>query len=661
MLVLTPPDADAVQRFRRGDATPAEIRDQQVLRRWQRVARRGVLAEGPAFALASSSLAMRQARVDEVFRETCSELDVWTTQIANTGVVALVADAEGVIVRCQGGASLSRAAEVRLIESARWDEDARGTNAIGTALLEGCDIGVIGAAHYEERNHGLFCYASPVHDPYGNIIAVLDITGPVEANDVRYVQQVTAARAKLEQAIRARAYAAAAPATLALVDALLQRSSEPTLLLEASGHVATANAAARALISNVPLTCAGLFRVTFADLALRAHRVGDVICELPTGEFRVDLEPVQHNDGRVLAILATFKRSAARQMPAPAMAPAMMPARTATSNSPSPALAISAAAPSGASAFDIIVANDAQVNAAKQRAAQFAQTELPILLLAETGTGKELFARAIHRASSRAKGPFVALNCGALTPSLLESELFGHAPGAFTGATRSGSDGVVGAAHGGTLFLDEIAEMPEALQAVLLRVLDEGVYHRVGETRPRKSDFRLVSATCRALPNMVMEGKFRSDLFYRIQGVFITIPPVRERSDGVALVEHFMQPQAHTIAADAAAWIKRHTWPGNVRELKSAVAHACAMTTTGVLQRDHFPASLLDDIAPRVATAASVRAAPSLASATRTRTPLSDAEIDAAVTSAAGNVSVAARRLGVARSTVYRVRAKRKP
>lgn len=656
MLVLTPPDTDAVQRFRRGDATPAEIRDQQVLRRWQRVARRGVLAEGPAFALASNSLAMRQARVDDVFRETCSELDVWTTQIANTGVVALVADAEGVIVRCQGGAALSRAAEVRLIESARWDEDARGTNAIGTALLEGCDIGVIGAAHYEERNHGLFCYASPIHDPYGNIIAVLDITGPIEANDVRYAQQVTAARAKLEHAIRARAYAAAAPATLALVDALLQRSSEPTLLLEANGRVATANAAARALTSNVPLTCAGLFRVTFADLALRAHRVGDVMCELPTGEFRVDLEPVQHSDGRVLAILATFKRSAARQIPAPTTAPRIVPA-----SNGSLAPAISAAAPSVASAFNIIVANDAHVNAAKQRAAQFAQTELPILLLAETGTGKELFARAIHRASSRANGPFVALNCGALTPSLLESELFGHAPGAFTGATRSGSDGVVGAAHGGTLFLDEIAEMPEALQAVLLRVLDEGVYHRVGETRPRKSDFRLVSATCRALPNMVMQGKFRSDLFFRIQGVFITIPPVRERSDGVALVEHFMQPHAHTIADDAAAWIRHHTWPGNVRELKSAVAHACAMTTTGVLQRDHFPTSLLGDISPSAATAASERAAPSLASKPHARAPLSDAEIDAAVTAAAGNVSVAARRLGVARSTVYRVRAKRKP
>lgn len=644
MLVLTPPNADAVQRFRRGDASPDEIRDEQVLRRWQRVARRGVVADGPAFALASTDLVTRQERVADVFRETRSELDVWTNHIANTGVVALVADAEGVIVRCQGGASVSRAAEVRLIENARWDEDARGTNAIGTALLEGCDIGVLGAAHYEERNHGLFCYASPVHDPYGNIIAVLDITGPIEANDPRYAQQVTAARAKLEHAIRARAYAAAAPATLALVDSLLQRSSDPTLLLEASGRVATANAAARALTNNVPLTCAGLFRVTFAELVTRAHRVGEVLCELPTGGFRVELEPVQHSDGRVLAILATFKpsivRSALRAMPSPTPAPLFG----------SPALPPKAS--HDASAFDIIVADDIAVNAAKHRAAQFAQTELPILLLAETGTGKELFARAIHRASPRAKGPFVALNCGALTPSLLESELFGHAPGAFTGATRAGSDGVVGAANGGTLFLDEIAEMPEALQAVLLRVLDEGVYHRVGETRPRQSNFRLVSATCRALPDMVMQGKFRRDLFFRIQGAYITIPPVRERSDRFALVQHFMQPHAHTIADDAAAWIAQHAWPGNVREVKSAVAHACAMTDDGVLRRAHFPESLLGAVAPggSAAPAASIA-----------RPPLSDAEIDAAMNAAAGNISDAARRLGVARSTVYRARAKRKP
>jgi transcriptional regulator with PAS, ATPase and Fis domain len=348
-------------------------------------------------------------------------------------------------------------------------------------------------------------------------------------------------------------------------------------------------------------------------------------------------------------MLATFKpamvRSVVRALPpAPFIATATAGPATQT------AKAVPAASPS---AFDIIVADDAQVNAAKHRAAQFAQTELPILLLAETGTGKELFARAIHRASPRAKGPFVALNCGALTPSLLESELFGHAPGAFTGATRAGSDGVVGAANGGTLFLDEIAEMPDALQAVLLRVLDEGVYHRVGETRPRQSNFRLVSATCRALPDMVMQGKFRRDLFFRIQGAYITIPTVRERSDRFTLVQHFMQPHAHAIADDAAAWITQHSWPGNVRELKSAVAHACAMTTDGVLRRAHFPESLISSAVTNVVAPAAVAPA--------TRAPLSDAEIDAAVNAAAGNISDAARRLGVARSTVYRARAKRKP
>ena len=158
-----------------------------------------------------------------------------------------------------------------------------------------------------------------------------------------------------------------------------------------------------------------------------------------------------------------------------------------------------------------------------------------MLLLAETGTGKELFARAIHEASAGAAGPFVAVNCGALSPALLESELFGYAPGAFTGAGRAGSNGLLGAANGGTLFLDELAEMPASLQAALLRALDDGSFRRLGDPRPVRSTFRLVGATCRDLAAMVESGAFRRDLFYRIQGACIRIPPLRARTDGVDL------------------------------------------------------------------------------------------------------------------------------
>ena len=273
--------------------------------------------------------------------------------------------------------------------------------------------------------------------------------------------------------------------------------------------------------------------------------------------------------------------------------------------------------PSSHAAFAPVFGTDAALVAAKDAATRFAATDLPVLLLAETGTGKELFARAIHAASSRATGPFVALDCGALVSGVLESELFGHAPSSFTGASRHGADGKIAAAHHGTLFLDEIAELPDAVQAALLRVLDHGgAHYRVGDTRPRTSDFRLVCATCRDLPELVERGVFRRDLFFRIHGACVSLPALRDRSDRTALAAELLKsvlpavPSASTSATTAATtaasakastdlspgacrWIEQHDWPGNVRELNSALVHAVAMADGQTLLEEHFPRVLV--------------------------------------------------------------------
>jgi len=301
-------------------------------------------------------------------------------------------------------------------------------------------------------------------------------------------------------------------------------------------------------------------------------------------------------------------------------------------------------------AFDPILGTDPGLMAAKRMAARFAPTPLPLLLLAETGTGKDLFARAAHTASPRGSGPFVTLNCGALAPSLLESELFGHAPGAFTGAQRGGSQGKLAAADGGTLFLDEIAEMPETLQATLLRVLEDGSYYRVGESRQRKADFRLICATCRDLPNLVSEGRFRRDLFFRIQGACVTIPPLRTRDDRLGLARGLLAQLASQsavpcpeLADDAVAWILEHDWPGNVRELKSALSHALVMADgAAVVDRGCFPQVLLRE----------PKAGPD--SVPRKRAEILNDAMSTALRECDGNVAEAARRLGVARSTLYR-------
>ncbi|MCA9232752.1 MAG: sigma-54-dependent Fis family transcriptional regulator, partial [Planctomycetales bacterium] len=207
-----------------------------------------------------------------------------------------------------------------------------------------------------------------------------------------------------------------------------------------------------------------------------------------------------------------------------------------------------------------------------------APTQSTVLILGETGTGKELVARALHNQSTRADNPFVAINCGALPETLIESELFGHRKGAFTGADDH-RVGLFEVAHGGTLFLDEIGELPKAMQAKLLRVLESGEIRRVGENKSTTVDVRVVCATHRDLPAMVAEEEFREDLMYRINTFEICIPPLRERAEDVAsLARHLLARHRHgeeaLIADDALAALTGHVWPGNVRELANVIEHA---------------------------------------------------------------------------------------
>jgi transcriptional regulator with PAS, ATPase and Fis domain len=234
----------------------------------------------------------------------------------------------------------------------------------------------------------------------------------------------------------------------------------------------------------------------------------------------------------------------------------------------------------------------------------------------------------------------LAVNCGALAASLLETELFGYAPGAFTGAERGGRAGLFHAARGGTLFLDEVAEMSPAMQASLLRVIETGTFRRVGDTRLERTDVRVICATCRDLSAMVHAGTFRQDLYYRLKGATVRIPAVRERTDVLALAEHLLG-SAVTLAPAAATAIARHSWPGNVRELKSTLAVA-------QLHADGAAWIELAHLPPELATAPA---------------PAESGELDLverdalrkAVAESGGNLSVAARRLGVARSTLYRM------
>ena len=246
---------------------------------------------------------------------------------------------------------------------------------------------------------------------------------------------------------------------------------------------------------------------------------------------------------------------------------------------------------------DGLVGRAPAFNTALSAVQRVAPSMLPVLLLGESGTGKELFARAVHEASPRAHGPFVVVDCSGLTETLFESELFGYEKGAFTGANAR-KPGLVETAKGGTLFLDEMGDVPLSMQVKLLRLIESGTFRRVGSIESQQADFRLVAATHKPLQQMVADGRFRQDLYYRISAFPIHLPPLRERADDIPmLVDSFLQrggPAKQRISVDAQAMarLKAHDWPGNLRELRNVLDRARLFADDGIVRVEHLPESL---------------------------------------------------------------------
>jgi Nif-specific regulatory protein len=292
---------------------------------------------------------------------------------------------------------------------------------------------------------------------------------------------------------------------------------------------------------------------------------------------------------------------------------------------------------------------------------EVAASDTTVLVTGETGTGKEVLARQLHQLSHRARGPFIAVNCGALPSQLIESELFGHERGAFTGADRR-VPGKVELAHGGTLFLDEIGDLPIESQGKLLRFLQEGAFERVGGRVTLTTDARIVAATHRDLERLVAEGRFRQDLYYRLRVVEITLPPLRERgaSEIVELARHFADVFARTYARPAPVfsdelveWLSRHAFPGNVRELEHVVESAVALSPDGVLgppdspRTDRASTPARDSAATPAIEGVVVPLGLTLDEAARRYA-------EATVSAASGNKTEAARRLAISRNTLAR-------
>jgi len=295
---------------------------------------------------------------------------------------------------------------------------------------------------------------------------------------------------------------------------------------------------------------------------------------------------------------------------------------------------------------------DPAMAAMQVRAAKLARTTIPILIHGETGSGKEYLARVIHDCSQRG-GPYVAINCAAIPEHLIESELFGHTAGAFTGAAAKGRKGLIESADGGTLFLDEIGDMPYPLQSRLLRVIAERELIPVGGTQPRQVDIKIISASHHDLRKLVAEGRFREDLFYRLNAAALTLPALRERTDFEWLLDRLVEQRARLagraarLSPAARLALIRHRWPGNIRELANAIDLAVALSDGDMIQPADLPEFAL--------THTGTQAPPTRLVALRVPSPEDErAALLEALVSSGWNITEAARRLGVDRTTVHR-------
>jgi transcriptional regulator of acetoin/glycerol metabolism len=601
--------------FERGAAPVGSVPD-TILQSWQRCRRGGlsVDAQPDVEPLPDARLRELRQRQETLWRLARPELDGLAADIAATGSIALLTDEAGWILDAEGNPGfLDKAGRVALMPGVRWDETTVGTNAIGTAIVEGRSVDVRGGEHYFAPHGILTCSATPIFDPYGQRVGVLDISG-----DAR--QQHLHARVLARQAVAhiEHRYFEAGLGDCEVVrlhhDAGLLGTAREGVLGFRNGRLVAANRAGLAL-----------FGLDHGDIGRAPY---EALFDGPLSRLHDDGALVDRQGRALYGHLSPAGGTTVRS-PLPARPTAAAPARVAAA----------------AVRVDATPLFDAAQQQVLERACRVLDAQLPVLLQGETGTGKEVFARELHRRSTRADKPFVAVNCAALPEGLIEAELFGYEEGAFTGARKSGNTGLLRQAQGGVLFLDEIGDMPLPLQPRLLRVLQERTLSPLGGGKPVQLDFALICATHRDLDQAMASGEFRSDLYYRIADHSVRLPALREHAERAALVRGLWDRlgqgrQLEPAALDALAG---YTWPGNVRQLCSCLRTLVALSDPGeVIRHGMLPAYL--QTAPALVRPSTAEGLEAMA-----ETAMHDA-----LRASNGNVTQAARVLGISRSTLYR-------
>lgn len=585
--------------------------------------------------LTFAELKERRAPVEELSSLCLPEIDRLLHRVMEHAEVVMLSDAQGVVIEYRStAASIDKYSGLRVLPGSIWTEDRQGTTGVGLCLREQRPLSVVQDEHFSSRLSALSCTVAPVFGKEGQLACVLNVTSMQNTGHAvqSMIRELVASSARrIENLYFDRRHADRRVLRLSRYNDFLDGAAEARLALDDSGRIIDATPFASKLLVNTDGTAAvgELFGRKFSSVA--------GVVDLERAIERDD-STIRNGEGTV-----HFKL----------YEPAASRAKVGTSHRTPPALShpprarhesMVSAEPSLIS----ILGSDPQVVEQLKVAQRVYARHLPLLLQGESGAGKTLLAKTLHELGPHRTGNFIAINCAAIPHDLIESELFGYRPGSFTGAAKQGSPGRLIAADGGTLFLDEIGDMPLPLQARLLQVLSEGEFVPVGGVTPVKVNFALITATLRDLPPLVRDGKFREDLYFRINGASLHLPPLRARADRARLIEEAFWSAA-TQAAQPLCELTPETmdvlmgygWPGNMRELQHVAKFALAISETSRIDVSALPMSLQQ---------LSFKAEAHVQNLKTRR----DADIISALNNENWNISSAAKKLGISRSTLHR-------
>ena len=650
--------------------------------------------------ISTGDLRGRQVQHEQLIQIASAEMDSLYDQICGSGYALLLTDATGIILCEKIDTTLKNMfRSAGLIIGADWSELHEGTNGIGTCITVDRPVTVHRSEHFRARHIGLSCSGAPIHDPAGSLLAVLDAS-TVDARDTRASQAHTMALVNMsaqliEKCIFLQHHQGTNIVRFHARPELVNLLHDGSLALGLDGKVIAADAmavrllAARGRQDLVGRTLEEIFDTRMEDLLAPASPARQALW--PVRDARLGRRyfaslhiggtssgPSRTNVARNATSVSAPRiiepargvGSTRRSVPTGTRPDALLrmttPAQTASAEH-APTTSFNARAVATLTLEDL-AGDDGHMSGVIRKASRVANSTLPVLIQGPTGSGKECFARALHAASPRANRPFVAVNCAALPETLIESELFGYGPGAFTGARKEGRKGKIVQSSGGTLFLDEIGDMPLLLQTRLLRVLEEQEVIPLGAEMGIPVDLRVICASNRDLREMVASGGLREDLYYRLNGITLQLPPLAARADKDLLIRRILAEEAgsdHPNAIDPAALqcLTEYTWPGNIRELRNVIRCAFAICDENIIRVTDLPEAVSDK---RAQGCHPEGLAPTTAAPPRAQgaepcgpppNPLARAERDAlleVIRTNRGNLCTTAKQLGMSRNALYR-------